>query len=188
MLSEVEAGWRRTEAQLRRTPHVQNRISPDHVMIMDDDTGLSRIMTDLAERPAQSREPGAADSRPFPARNARRFICIEIIGRRGIGHEDQPDIAEAIDRHQGIPPGARVPAGDAHQVQHQPRPEERPDMVEIALEVRMHARKDEAAPYQTDRDNPGRVILENAKRLSEPQSCSGHSASGRRTFAPQLPG
>ena len=80
----------------------------------------------------------AAKGRVVPCRNARCFICIEIIGWRGIGQADEPDIAKAIDRHQRFAPGVRMPAGDAHQVPHQPWPEERPDMVEVALEVRMH--------------------------------------------------
>ena len=153
-------------------------IIPDQAMTMHDHTGLH----------AHGRQNGAAEGRPFPAGYARCFICIEIIGWRGIGQADQPDIAEAIHRHQRFAPGARMPAGDAHQVPHQPGPEERPDMVEVALKVRMHAHKDGAAPCQTNSDDPRGVILENAKRFSGTQFCSRHTASGARIFAPQIPG
>ena len=183
------------KARLRWAPHVQPMIIPDYVMTKHDYTGLGRIMTDHVM--TRHDHPGlaahahghiAAKGRMFPARNARRFICIEIIGWRGFGYEDQPDIAEAIDRHQRIPPGARMPAGDAYEVPHQPWPKERPDMGKVALEVRMHARKNGAALCQADRDNPGRVIPENAKRLSEPRFRSCHTASGAWSFAPQIPG
>ena len=115
-------------------------IIPDQAMTMHDHTGLH----------AHGRQNGAAEGRPFPAGYARCFICIEIIGWRGIGQADEPDIAKAIDRHQRFAPGVRMPAGDAHQVPHQPWPEERPDMVEVALKVRMHAHKDGGAPCQTN--------------------------------------
>jgi hypothetical protein len=152
-------------------------------MTTDDQAGLSRIMTDytgLRQTSAHNREGGAAEGRPFPARNAGRFICIEIIGWRGIGQADQPDIAEAIDRHQRFAPGARMPAGNTHQVPHQPWPEERPDMVEVALKVRMHAHKDGAERYQTNSDHLHGVIPENAKRLSGVRSCNSHAATGSR--------
>ncbi|KCZ83702.1 hypothetical protein HAD_13909 [Hyphomonas adhaerens MHS-3] len=123
-------------------------IIPDYVMTIDDYTGLNRIMTDLRFRHANRHI--AATGRMLPCREARRFICIEIIGRRGVSHEDQPYIAKAIDRHQRLPPGARVPAGDAHQVPHQLRPEQRPDMGKVALKVRMHARKDEGQAALSD--------------------------------------
>ena len=112
----------------------------DHVMTKHDHAGLA----------VHAGRHIAATGRVLPCREARRFICIEIIERRGVSHEDQPYIAKAIDRHQRVPPGARMPASDAHQVPHQPRPEERPDMVEIALEVRMHARKDEGQAALSD--------------------------------------
>ena len=121
---------------------MHSRSSPDYVMTKHDHSGLSRIMTDFAGHSAHAAANRdrhiAAKGRMFPARNTRRFICIEIIRRRGIGQADQPDIAKAIDRHQRFAPGARMPAGDAHQVPHQPRPEHWPDMVEVALKVRMH--------------------------------------------------
>ena len=177
---------------------MQPMIIPDYVMTKHDYTGLGRIMTDHVM--TRHDHPGlaahahghiAAKGRMFPARNARRFICIEIIGRRGIGHKNEPDISKAIDRHQRIPPGARVPAGDTHEVPHQPRPEERPDVVEIALEVRMHARKDEAAPYQTNSDTPPtchpgkpaeliRDLLSNARtRNRVPDICCANSGMTR---------
>ncbi len=162
-------------------------IIPDQAMTMHDHTGLGRIMTDYTGLHAHGRQNGAAEGRPFPAGYARGFICIEIIGRRGIGEADQPYVAETIDRHQRIPPDARVPAGDAHQVPYQPRPEERPDMVEVALKVRMHALKDGGKAYQTNSNDLRGVILENAKRFSGTQFCSRHTASGSRIFAPQIP-
>ena len=125
--------------RLRRTSHILNRTNPDYVMTMHDHTGLNRIVTDLRLRHAHGHI--AAEGRTVPARNARRFICVEITGRRGIGHENKPDVSKTIDRHKRIPPGARVPAGNAHEVPHQPRPEERPDMGKVALKVRMHAPK-----------------------------------------------
>ena len=132
---------------------MQAMIIPDYVMTTDDQAGLSRIMMDyngLRQTIAHAHGHIAAKGRMFPARNARCFICVEIIGRRGIGQADEPDIAEAIDRHQRFAPGARVPAGNTHQVPNQPGPEEWPDMVEVALKVRMHAHKDGGAPCQTN--------------------------------------
>ncbi|HAE25604.1 MAG TPA: hypothetical protein DCG58_00445, partial [Hyphomonas adhaerens] len=84
----------------------------DHVMTKHDHAGLA----------VHAGRHIAATGRVLPCREARRFICIEIIERRGVSHEDQPYIAKAIDRHQRVPPGARMPASDAHQVPHQPRP------------------------------------------------------------------
>ena len=144
-------------------------IIADYAMTTDDQAGLIRIMTDyngLRQASAHAHGHIAAKGRMFPARNARCFICIEIIGWRGIGEANEPDIAEAIDRHQGIPPRPRVPAGNTQQVPHQPWPEERPDMVEVALKVRMHALKDGAAPCQTNSDTPTRVIPESPQGLS----------------------
>ncbi len=143
---------------------MQPMIIPDYVMTIDDYTGLNRIMTDL--RFGHANRHIAAKGRTLPCRHARRFICIEIIGRRGICHEDQPDVSKAIDRHQRLAPRPRVPAGDTQQVPHQPWPEQRPDMGKVALEVRMHARKDEAAPCQTNSDHPSRVIPESPQGLS----------------------
>ena len=118
-----------------------NRIMPDHVMTMDDHTGLVRIMMDEQGLVAHRRERGAADRRPFPARDTRRFICVEITRRRSVGHMGEPDIAETVHRDQRIPACAHVPAGNTQQVPNQPWPEERPDMVEEALEIRMHGRQ-----------------------------------------------
>jgi hypothetical protein len=117
-------------------------IMPDYGMTRHDHTGLIRIMTDYAGLRAHAGGHIAAKGRMFPGCEARCFICVEIIGRRDIGHERQFDIAETVDRHQRIPPGAHVPAGLAQQVPDQLWPEDRPDMVEEALEIRMHSRKD----------------------------------------------
>ncbi|KCZ82818.1 hypothetical protein HJA_17355, partial [Hyphomonas jannaschiana VP2] len=87
-------------------------IIPDYAMTRHDYSGLTRIMTDFAGLAAHAGGHIAAEGRVLPCRNARRFICIEIIGRRGIGQADQPYIAKAIDRHQRFPPGACVPAGN----------------------------------------------------------------------------
>ena len=178
-----------------RTPHVQAMIIPDYVMTTDDYTGLGRIMMDHvmtrhdhAGRSAHANRHIAAKGRIFPAWNARHFICIEIIGRRGIGQADEPYIAETIDRHQGIPPRPRVPAGNTHQVPYQPWPEERPDMVEVALKVRMHTLKDGGAGYQTNSDDPRGVIPENAKRFSGTQKHCSHNTAGSRISPAGFPG
>ena len=113
---------------------------------MDDQAGLIRIMTDYAGTSAHAGGPIAAKGRMFPCRKARGFICVESIGRRGIGHIGKLDIAKTIDRHQRIPPGAHVPAGNTQQVPDQPWPEDRPDMVEEALEIRMHGLEDRCRP------------------------------------------
>ena len=123
-------------------------IMPDYAMTIDDHTGLIRIMTDYSElraHAATNRDRHiAAKRRMLPGRHTWRFICVEIIRRRGIGHISEPDIAKAIHREQRLPPGALMPAGSAHEVPHQPRPEDRPDKLEEAAEIRMHARKDGA--------------------------------------------
>ncbi len=127
---------------------MQSMIIPDYAMTMHDHTGLNRIMMDYSGLHAHARKNRdrhiAAKRRMIPRRHTRRFICVEIIRRRGIGHISEPDIAKAIDREQGLPPGAQVPAGNAHEVPDQPRPEDRPDKLEEAAEIRMHAGEDGA--------------------------------------------
>lgn len=125
---------------------------------MTDDNGLRAYAATKRDRHI------TAKGRMFPARHTRGSICIEIIGRRGIGQADEPDVAEAVHRHQRFPPGARVPTGDAYQVPYQPRPEERPDMGKVALKVRMHALKYGAGRYQTNSDRPHRLIPERDRR------------------------
>jgi hypothetical protein len=111
---------------------------PDQAKTIDDQAGFIRIMTDEAGLRAHAGGHIAAKGRMLPCRKARGFICVEIIRRRGIGHIGELDIAETIDCRQRIPPGPHVPAGHAQQVPDQPRPEDRPDMVEETLEIRMH--------------------------------------------------
>ena len=110
-------------------------------MTIDDYTGLSWTIADLDFRHADRHI--AAARRMLPGRNTRRVIGVEIIRRRGIGDIGEADIAKAIDREQGLPPGAQMPAGNAQQVPDQPWPEERPDKLEKTAEIRMHAREDE---------------------------------------------
>lgn len=117
---------------------MQPMILPDYGMTKHDHAGLIPIMTDYNGLRALPNGHIAAKDRTFPAGNARRFICIEIIGQRGIGQTGEPDVSKTVHHHQRFASGARVPAGDAHQVPHQPRTEEWPDMGKVALKVRMH--------------------------------------------------
>ena len=58
---------------------MQPMIIPDYAMTKHDYTGLAAHAATNRDRHI------AAKGRMFPARHARGFICIEIIGRRGIG-------------------------------------------------------------------------------------------------------
>jgi len=99
----------------------------------------------------------------LPRERLRRVICIEIIRRRGIGHVRDADIAETVDREQCLDAGTFVPAGEAQQVPDQPWPEERPDMLEVGSEARMHGGNLGAGDTGGIR-GPGSPVLIDGKR------------------------
>ena len=69
---------------------------------------------------------------------------IRIMTDLDFRHTGEPDIAEMVNREQSLPPGAQMPAGSAHEVPDQPRPEDRPDKLEETAEIRMHSRENGA--------------------------------------------
>ena len=135
---------------LGRTTDALSRTIPDYVMIIDDHTGLIRIMMDFAGLRAHAGRHIAAKGRMLPGRHARRIICVKI-GRRGrVGHQDESDIAVPVHPAKGFAPAALMPSGNAQQIPDQPWPEQRQDKVEIGAKGWVHARNDAAVANLLD--------------------------------------
>ena len=97
---------------------------------------------DEAVRPLrQALGLAAGKCRAQPARPARRFMEVSSLRLRRIAKAHDADVAEAVDSQQGILPRPHMPSGKADKVPDQPRPEHRPDMIEIRTKTIRHARE-----------------------------------------------
>ncbi len=134
-LRQLRRGRRRVRCRMWRAAHMRGKLRQRSGCTRYTDN-KDTIYAEALKPAFRQRESGR---KALPREHIRRFICIEIIRRRGIGDARDADIAETVDREQRFHAGTFVPAREAQKVPDQPGPEQRPDMLEIGSNGRMHA-------------------------------------------------